>query len=82
MCWLIQRTAPHEPVSYWGVANRWVRRRVAAKVGEVLKSRIPDGALKLHDWDNAYQVAEWLRANQDLEYGEVIAVVPEPEPAA
>lgn len=78
MAWLIQRTAPGEPIAYWGRAERWVLRRSATKPGEVLKPRIPECAARYYEYDVAFDVAQHLRSTQPLAYGEVISVQSEP----
>lgn len=79
MAWLIRRTAPQEQTAYWGKREVWVLRPPAAKPAEALKPRIPQGAAVFYDWDIAHQVAEWLRTNQPLAYGEVISLADAPE---
>jgi hypothetical protein len=80
VAWVIQRTAPQEPTTFWGVLDRWVARPPATKTAQVGKFRVPTTAVRFQDWDAAYQVADWLRSNQPLAHGEVIAVISEPEP--
>lgn len=80
MAWLIQRTAPGDPVAFWGKNDRWIHRPRIKTTGEILKPRIPDLAARYEDYDAAFDIAEYLRANQPLAHGEVIAVIPNPEP--
>ena len=74
MAWLIQRTAPCEPVAYWGRMDRWMLRRAVS----VPKPRIPEGTRFFDDYDVALDLAEWLRTHQPLAHGEVISVVDAP----
>lgn len=81
MAWLILRTAPQEPLAYWGRADRWVLKPPCQKPVDVLKPRVPVLARRFEDYDIAFDLAEHLRMTQPLAYGEVIAVVTEPEAA-
>lgn len=78
MCWLVQRTSPHEPVSFWGRSQMWLPRRRAQHPSELLQLRVPQGAARFESYDAAFDIAEHLRG-QPLAHGEVIAVVPGPE---
>lgn len=73
--WVIQRTAPGEPVTYWGARDRWIHRRTIKH----LVDRVPECANRYTSYDVAFDIAEWLRTHQPLAHGEVIAVVSEPE---
>jgi hypothetical protein len=75
--WLIERRAPQEPTAYWGKSDRWFVRGPQT----CGRGRVPEAALQFQDYDAALEIAEWLRLNQPLAYGEVIAVIPMPEVA-
>lgn len=79
MAWVIQRRAPQEPLAYWGKREVWVLR---APSKPATPPRIPESAAVYHDWDVAFQVAEWLRLNQPIAYGEVIALTNAPDGSA
>jgi hypothetical protein len=78
MPWIIQRTAPQQQTSFWGRNDRWVMRLPARKPCEVGQYRVPECAARYESHDTAFDVAEWLRTNQPLCFGEVIAVISEP----
>ena len=80
MAWLIQRTSPHEPITFWGKAQRWLARRRPEKPGDLARPLVPEGAMRFHDYDAAFDIAQMLRAAGG-EHGEVIGIVPAPESA-
>lgn len=80
MPWLIERRAPKAPAAYWAKGDRWFARRPALSFAPLINP-VPDQALRYHNYDVALEIAEWLRGNTALEYGEVIALVPETAPA-
>ena len=80
MAWVIQRTAPGEDAAFWGKHDCWVHRGPLTSYGQVLKRKaLPSLTLIFHDYDSAFDIAQHLRDTQPLAYGEVIAVVTEPE---
>jgi hypothetical protein len=79
MPWLIQRTGAQTQTSFWGRAERWIVRTPAVKTTELGKYRVPEGAARYMSYDAAFDVAQWLRTHQTMCFGEVIAVVSEPE---
>lgn len=81
MPWIIQRTVPQAPTSFWGRNERWVVRTPLVKPSELRKYRVPDCAARYFSHEAAFDVAEWLRTHQTMSFGEVIAVVTEPERA-
>lgn len=80
MSWLIERRTPKEPTAYWSKGDRWYARRPALSFAPLINP-VPDQALRFHDYDIALEIAEWLRRDIRLAYGEVIALVPERLPA-
>lgn len=79
MSWVIQRTAPLEPASFWGRQDRWVLRGPITKPGEIAAFRVPKLAARFECWDCAFDIAEWLRMHEGrFTWGTVIAVVTEP----
>lgn len=81
MPWVIQRTVPQAPTSFWGRNERWIVRTPAVKTSELGKYRVPEAAARYMSHAVAFDVAEWLRTHQAMCFGEVIAVVSEPERA-
>lgn len=76
--WVIQRTAPQQQTSFWGRNDRWVLRVPMQRTAELGKFRVPECAARFSSYDAAHDVARWLRDNQPLCHGEVIAVITEP----
>lgn len=81
MTWVIERRPRRDPIAYWGHGDRWFARRPAPSYAQQLHP-VPEQACRFHSWNAVFEVAEWLRLNEKLEYGEVIAIVTMPEVGA